>query len=149
MSSGIFNAPVIEDLSQTAHDYYHGFLIVDGELLNQIEFSRKLPTLENNAIITFVAIQDTQDLYGGVEWAAVLNGSQIQSKLNQDNSLVAFSIELKFINKLTSITEKVMAFFYTIMGGNALRAKTKADDQVVFMLNPKRNCFMLNIAIDA
>jgi hypothetical protein len=149
MQIGIFGAPVIEDLSQTAHDYYHGFLMVDGKLMNQTEFIRRLPTLENNSTITFVAIQDTQNLYGGVEWAAALDGSQILSKLNQDNSLVAFSVDLKFINKLTSTIEKVMAFFYTIIGGNALRTTTKAEDQVVFLLNSKRHCFMLNIVQDA
>jgi hypothetical protein len=149
MQTGIFGTPVIENLSQTAHDYYHGFLIVDGKLMNQAELSRKLPTLINDTTLTFVAIQDSKGLFEKLEWAEEMSGSQIQSKLDGDNSLVAFTVELQHSDKLTSSSEQFGSILSGLFGSNTFYSSSKANDRVNFELNTKKSCFMLNITKDA
>jgi hypothetical protein len=149
MPTGIFGAPVIDNLSQTAHDYYHGFLMVGGKLMNQMEFSRKLPTLVDETTLTYIAIRDSKGLFEKLEWSEGMSGGQIQSKLDADNSLVAFTAELKYSDKLTSDSEKIGSFIASLFGSSTIYSGSKSNDRVNFELNSNMSCFMMNITKDA
>jgi hypothetical protein len=149
MQTGIFGAPLIDNLNKREHKNYHGFVIVDGKLMNAHEFSRKLVTLADGSTICFVAIYGTQSIHKKVEWAKELTGEEIKEKLEGNNSLVAFTCDLQFSAKLTSGNDIVRNFIVQLFGDKAVFADSQCKDRVELDYNLSHACFMLDIVTEA
>ena len=143
----LFNAPVISDLNTTQHENFHGFVMVDNQLMNAQEFSRALVTMTNDTVLTFVAIHGTAGIYQKVDWAKKLSGQEIFDHLNKNPELVAFTTPLKFILK-PETKDQCRAWIVKLFGDNAVFAESKVGDRIELDFGTEHACIMLDIVTD-